>query len=54
MGSLMLVSLRELADYQVAQSHASRCEVHVRSFPVINAWTLEFRVWMDTFVTHRP
>ena len=53
MGSLMLMSLRELADYQVAQSHASRRSA-CRLFAVINAWSLEFRVWIDTFANHRP
>ena len=35
-GSLMLMSLRELADYQVAQSHASRRSA-CRFASVINA-----------------
>ena len=53
LGSFMLMNLRELAEYQVAQSHASRRSA-CRLFAVINAKPREFRVWINTFVNHRP
>ncbi len=54
-GSLMLMSLRELADYQVAQSPRLWEQCMQGPFSVINAWRfLEFRVWIDTFVNRHP